>query len=136
MVALVIVARYLSRGSSYLRQRIKDRETEIVDWKHKFNVMNGKFHRMEKGELIDKPQAESVLKSSKMSDAIPTLLQSASEHLPKGLSTIARNPQVQGWLKGLADKYPTEAKELLARYLPQLTQIGSKTQGSTEVSRL
>jgi len=98
--------------------------------------MNGKFHRMEKGELIDKSEAENVLHSDKLSEAVPTLLQSASQHLPKGLSTIARNPQVQSWLKGLADKYPVEAKELLARYLPQLTQIGTKTQGSTEMQRL
>lgn len=136
MVSFIMGVRYLSRGSSHLKARIKDREAEITDWKHKFNVMNGKFHRMANSEIIDKTTADSVSNSDKLSEAIPSLLQSASAHLPKGLSAIAKNPQIQNWLKGLADKYPEEAKQLLGKYLPQLTQIGTKTDETSEVPRL
>lgn len=121
MVTLVLGQRYF-KSPGYLRQRLFDRDSEIKDWKHKFNVIKGQYYRMYNAKLVEPQQAEKVMGEGKISDAIPTLLDSTAQYLPKGLSVLAKNPQIQDWLKGLAEKYPSEAKQFLGGMLPKLTQ--------------
>jgi hypothetical protein len=125
-----------TKSPHYLRQRIKDRESEIDDWKHKYKKIAMKYYHMQKGEIVDPQMAENITKSTNPADAIPSLLNSAADHLPKGLGVIAKNPNIQNWLKDLAKKYPNEAKELLGKYLPQMTQIATKTEQTPQMSRL
>jgi len=129
---LVFITRW-TKSPGHLRQRVTDRDSEIKDWKHKFNVMNGRLSRMQRGEIVDQQTAESIKSSANPADAIPDLLNNAANFLPKQLGFIAKNPQVQGWLKTLAKEHPNEAKEILSKYLPKITEIGSK---ETTLSRL
>lgn len=129
LVTLILGQRYF-KSPGYLRQRINDRDLELKDWKHKFNVLKGLHYRMANAQLVEPEKAKQVMDSGKISDAIPSLLESAAPYLPKGLAPIAKNPQIQGWLKGLAEKYPSEAKQFLGGMLPKLTAgsaPGSKT---------
>jgi len=123
-----------TKSPGHLRQRIKDRDSEIADWRHKFNVVKGQFYRMQKGEIIDEQTADHVSKSANVADAIPDLLNNAANFLPKQLSFIAKNPQIQGWLKTLAKDHPEEAKEFLGKYLPKITEVVASREKT--VSRL
>ena len=123
-----------TKSPGYMRQRITDRESEIKDWKHKFNVVKGQFYRMQRGEIVDQQTADHVSKSENVADAIPDLLNNAANFLPKQLSFIAKNPQIQGWIKNVAKDHPQEAKEFLGKYLPKITEVVASREKT--VSRL
>lgn len=124
-----------SKSPGHLRQRIKDKDEEIGGWKHKFNVMNGKYSRMLKGEIVDQQTVDHISKSENVADAIPDLLNNAANFLPKQLSFIAKNPQIQGWIKNVAKDHPKEAKEFLSKYLPKIAEVATSKQESN-MSRL
>ena len=115
--------RTIKHTTSHQRQVVRDKDEEIKDWKHKFNVMNGKYHRMSNGEIVDRELVEHVTKSGNVADAIPDLLNNVANFLPKQLSFIAKNPQIQGWIKTIAKEHPEEAKEFLGKYLPKIAEV-------------
>lgn len=126
--------RTIKHTTSHQRQVVRDKDEEIKDWKHKFNVMNGKFHRMSNGEIVDQELVEHVTKSENVADAIPDLLNNVANFLPKQLSFIAKNPQIQGWIKTIAKEHPEEAKEFLGKYLPKISEVVARKEKT--VSRL
>lgn len=132
--AFIVFLAVYTKTPKHLRQRIRDREMEVEDWKHKWNKVRGEYNRMKKGEIVDQQFAENISKSENPADAVPDLLNNAAQFLPKQLSFIAKNPQIQGWLKTLAKEHPKEAKEFLAKYLPKVAEIATKE--GTSVSRL
>ena len=126
--------RTIKHTTSHQRQVVRDKDEEIKDWKHKFNVMNGKYHRMSNGEIVDQQVVEHVAKSENVADAIPDLLNNVANFLPKQLSFIAKNPQIQGWIKTIAKEHPEEAKEFLGKYLPKISEVVARKEKT--VSRL
>jgi len=112
------------------RQLLKDKDEEIKNWKHKFNVMKGQYFRMSNTQLIEPETADKLQKGEvNLADSIPTILNSASEYLPRGLKDLAKSSQIQGMLQGLAKKYPDEAKSFLSGILPRITKAAD---GSTQ----
>lgn len=127
LTAFVIYIASTTKTSKFLKNRISDRDVEIKDWKHKFNVMKGKYSKMSNTELIDPSQVKQIKAGDvKLSDAIPTILNSAAEHLPKGLKELAKSNKIQGMLQGLAEKYPNEASQFLSGMLPRITAAASE----------
>lgn len=124
--------RTIKHTTSHQRQVVRDKDEEIKDWKHKFNVMNGKYHRMSNGEIVDQELVEHVTKSENVADAIPDLLNNVANFLPKQLSFIAKNPQIQGWIKTIAKEHPEEAKEFLGKYLPKISEVVAKKEKTVQ----
>jgi len=115
-----------SHSSGHHKQLISDKNEEIKAWKHKFNVMKGQFYRMSNSELIEPEMADKVQKGEvNLADSIPTILNTASEYLPRGLKDLAKSSQIQNMLKGLAEKYPNEAKSFLSGILPRITKAAT-----------
>jgi len=106
-----------------LKSLNEDLKEELAQLKHKYNVMKGQYYRLYNGEVVDADLAEKVQGSKDVASNVPDLLNNAALHLPKGIAGIAKNPMVQGWLTDLAKKYPTEASQMLGKYLPQVAQI-------------
>ncbi len=123
-----------TKTTAFNKQQIKDKDEEIKSWKHKFNVTKGQYSRMKNGEIVDEQAVEHITKSENVADAIPDLLNNAANFLPKQLSFIAKNPQIQGWLKTLAKEHPDEAKQFLGKYLPKISEVVSSREQT--VSRL
>jgi len=113
---------------SYLRNRVKDRDVEIKDLKHKFNVVKGQFYRMHNSKLIDSEDMKKLQDSANPAEIIPAILNNSAQYLPKPLATLAKNANIQDYLKTLAKKYPSESKEFLAGLLPKIVNVseGSK----------
>jgi len=113
----------ITKTSGHQKQLLKDKDEEIKNWKHKFNVMKGQFYRMSNTELIEPEMANKVQKGEvNLAESIPTILNTASEYLPRGLKDLAKSSQIQNMLKGLAEKYPDEAKSFLSGILPRITK--------------
>lgn len=110
-----------------MNQRIKEQQALINSYK-------GKYYKMKNTELIDEPTAQAVQSIEQVSDAVPTLLNAAAPNLPGLLGTLAKNPQIQGYLKKLAEDHPEEAKQFLGKYIPKITQLAS--QGTNQSQRL
>ena len=108
---------------SYLRNRIKDRDTEIKDLKHKFNVIKGQFYRLHNTKLVDSEDVKTITDNANPAEIIPTILNNAAPHLPKALGQLAKNTTIQGYLQGIAKKYPNESKQFLANLLPKIANI-------------
>lgn len=121
--SLIIFTSRFTASPTYLRNRIKDREAEIKDLHHKFNVVKGQFYRLNNTRLVDSEDAEKVQKSTNPAEIIPTILNNAAPHLPKVLGQLAKNTTIQGYLQGLAKKYPSESKEFLAGLLPKIAHV-------------
>lgn len=117
----------ITKTSRHHKQLLKDKDEEIKSWVHKFNVMKGKFSRMSNSELIEPEMAAKIQKEDiNLADSIPTILNTASEYLPRGLKDLAKSNQIQGMLKGLAEKYPDEAKSFLSGILPRITKAATE----------
>jgi len=117
--------------SGHHKALLKDKDEELKLWKHKFNVMKGQYYRMSNSQLIEPEMADKVQKGEvNLADSIPTILNSAAEFLPRGLKDLAKSDQIQGMLKGLAEKYPNEAKQFLSGILPRITKAA--TEGTQE----
>lgn len=122
----------ITKTSSHQKQLLKDRDEEIKGWKHKFNVIKGQYYRMSNSELIEPEMASKVQKGEvNLADSIPTILNSAAEYLPRGLKDLAKSSQIQGMLKGLAEKYPDEAKSFLSGILPRITKAAGESPQKT-----
>lgn len=116
----------ITKTSSHQKQLLNDKNEEIKSWKHKFNVIKGEFYRMKNTELIE-PEMSSKLQKGEvnLAESIPTILNTASEYLPRGLKDLAKSSQIQNMLKGLAEKYPNEAKSFLSGILPRITKAAT-----------
>jgi len=132
LIAFGMWIRTIKHTTSHQRQVVRDKDEEIKDWKHKFNVMNGRFNRMSNGEIVDQQTVEHVSKSENVADAIPDLLNNVANFLPKQLSFIAKNPQIQGWIKSVAKDHPQEAKEFLSKYLPKISEVVAKKEKTVQ----
>jgi len=118
--------------SAHQKQVIKDKNEEIKDWQHKFNVIKGKFSRMKNTELIEPETAAKLQKGEvNLADSIPALLNTAAEYLPRGLKDLAKSGQIQGMLQGLAKKYPNESKTFLSGLLPRITKAADDSTQKT-----
>lgn len=87
---------------------------------------------MQNGEIVDQDLVEHVTKSGNVADAIPDLLNNVANFLPKQLSFIAKNPQIQGWIKTIAKEHPEEAKEFLGKYLPKISEVVVKKEKTVQ----
>lgn len=128
LTGFIIFMRFWTRTPKYKDDKIK--ELQALS-----NMYKGKFFKIKNTELIDEPTAKAVQSIEQVSDAVPTLLNAAAPNLPGLLGTLAKNPQIQGYLKKLAEEHPEEAKQFLGKYIPKITQI-VQAQGSGSSSRL
>jgi len=111
-----------------LQQKIKEQAQLINSYK-------GKYYKMKNTELIDESTAETIANVEQPSEAVPALLNAAAPNLPGILGSLAKNPQIQGYLKKLAEDHPDEAAQFLGKYIPKITQLGS-SQNQNQQGRL
>ena len=128
VVCFILFLKFWTRSPQLLQQKIKE-QTQLI------NSYKGKYYKMKNTELIDEPTAQSVTEIEQVSDAVPALLNAAAPNLPGLLGTLAKNPQIQGYLQKVASEHPEEAKQFLGKYIPKITQIVS-SQSSNQSGRL
>jgi len=123
LVAFIFFVWSKTHDTGHQKLLLKDKDEEIKAWKHKFNVMKGQFYRMSNTELIEPEMTHKLQKGEvNLADSIPTILNTASEYLPRGLKDLAKSSQIQSMLQGLAKKYPEEASSFLSGILPRITK--------------
>jgi len=113
-----------TKSPKFLQQRIKDKDTELADWKHKFSVIKGQYYKMVNTKIVSKEDAARLRENPQnVEDLIPSILNSAAPHLPKILSDLAKNSNIQGWITKLAHEHPDEAQQFLSNMLPKITSL-------------
>lgn len=133
IAAFLIWLKMWTQTPTYLKQQVKDKDKEIDGWKHKFNVLNGKYSRTLGGALLP-PGTKPIQAPEEGVEMVPALIESFAPYIPKKWRGLAKNPKIQGMIQGIYEKaikdHPGAATEFINGFIPELAISAAKELGS------
>lgn len=140
-VSLLFILRYTG-SPRYLKQRIKDKDVEIEDWKHKYSIIRGKYSRSLQGVMLP-PGTKPIETPEQGENLIPSLIENFGHHIPAKWRPLLKNKQVQDVLSkiygDISKDYPAETTEFINGMIPAVAkEIGKidKDQDNSEAGYL